>query len=272
MSRSPIFIPSRHRSHIAGTAKVLEKVGVTDFRFIVESDDVAAYSNRFGKERVVELDRRYQEEYETCDDRGLSLPVGPGAPRNMAWDIAVSEGAGWHWVLDDNLRNQLYRYGQDGFTVVRDGTRWFQELEALITSFSNVVMGGPHCESFVSHRHANVRRFVINSRIYSFNLIKNDLPFRWRGRWNEDTILSLDILKAGFATVLSREFLMKKTATQLSKGGNTEAFYKHGTGPKSRMLKIVYPEFVDVVMRYNRIHHYVNYRKHFKHVPLNLHK
>ena len=269
MSKYPIFIPSRHRADIAGTAQILEKAGVPDFRFIVEGEDVSAYADRFGSERVVKLERCYQEEYETCDDLGLSLSVGPGAARNMAWDIAISEGSDWHWVIDDNLIVTLFRYGSDGFTMIKDGVRWFDELETLLTGFTNVVMGGPHCEFFIAHRHANVRRFSPNTRIYSFNLIRNDIPFRWRGRWNEDTILSLDILKAGFATLLSNEYLMKKARTQFVKGGNTEVFYKHGTGPKSRMLKIVYPEYVDIVTRFRRIHHYVDYRKHFGHIPLN---
>ena len=92
---------------------MLEKVGVTDFRFIVESDDVGSHiRNRFEYKVASWLneDRRYQEEYETCDDRGLSgcrlAYVSPAQP--MAPDIAVSEGAlAGHWVLDDNLRNQL---------------------------------------------------------------------------------------------------------------------------------------------------------------------
>ena len=270
MNEYPIFIPSRHRSDIKGTAYILERAGVHDFRFIVKADDVQDYTNHFGKERVVELDERYEEEYETCDDLGFNLPIGPGAPRNMAWDIAKAEGSGWHWVIDDNLIHYLLRYGPDGWTKVSDGQRWFGELEKYITSFSNVVMAGPHCESFLAHRHQSVRRFVPNTRIYSFNLIKNDIPFRWRGRWNEDTILSLDILKSGFATFLSYEYIMKKAMTQKVKGGNTEVFYKHGTGPKSRMLKIVYPEFVDIIIRYGRIHHSVNYRKHFGHIPLRI--
>ena len=41
-----------------------------------------------------------------------------------------------------------------------------------------------------------------HSRIYSCNLIRTDIPYRWRGRYNEDTILSLDILRGGHCTLL----------------------------------------------------------------------
>ena len=41
-----------------------------------------------------------------------------------------------------------------------------------------------------------------------------------------------------------------------------------GTGPKSRLLARVYPEYVRVIRRFNRIHHYIDYKKHFGHIPL----
>ena len=86
------------------------------------------------------------------------------------------------------------------------------------------------------------------------------MKYRWRGRYNEDTILSLDILKDGYCTIQFNAFLQLKTTTQMVKGGNTKEFYaKEGTYPKSKMLADVYPQYAKVVYRFNRIHHHVDY-------------
>ena len=129
-------------------------------------------------------------------------------------------------------------------------------------------MGGPQHEGFVVHRYQQVKRATKNTRIYSFNLIRTRLPYRWRGRFNEDTILSLDMLTNHWATILSYQYMMRKMTTQKVRGGNTDTIYKHGTGPKSRMLGRVYPKYVEVKYQFNRIHHYINYKKHFGDIPL----
>jgi hypothetical protein len=102
--------------------------------------------------------------------------------------------------------------------------------------------------------------FVANTRIYSCNLIKNDAPYRWRGRYNEDTILSLDMLKDGYCTIQFNAFLQLKTTTQVLRGGNSKEFYdKEGTLPKSQMQVDVHPDVSKIVWRFNRIHHHVDY-------------
>ena len=102
--------------------------------------------------------------------------------------------------------------------------------------------------------------FVMNTRIYSFLLIRNDIPYRWRGRYNEDTDLSLRVLKDGWCTVQFNAFLAGKCTTQKIKGGNTEEFYsKEGTYPKSKMLEDMHPDVAKVVWKFNRWHHHVDY-------------
>ena len=264
---SPIFIPSRGRADITGAAAMLDKIGCPDYRIIVEQDEKAAYTNRWGSERVLVLPVEFQQAYDPLDGHGQKYSLGSGPSRNYAWHLAKEMGTPWHWLIDDNV-TQVYRYGMDGVTVVSRGPEWFRDLEKYITQWVNVGMGGPQAESFVAHRHQNTRRAVKNTRIYSFNLIRTDMPFRWRGRWNEDTILSLDMLTRGWATILCYHYLMKKPESRRVKGGNTDELYKHGTGPKSRLLAAAYPKYVDVRYRFGRIHHFVNYKKHFGDIPL----
>lgn len=100
----------------------------------------------------------------------------------------------------------------------------------------------------------------MNTRIYSCNLIRNDTPYRWRGRYNEDTDISLRMLKDGWCTVQFNAFLQEKIKTQTLKGGNTGEFYaKEGTGPKSEMQVAMHPDVSRIVYKFGRIHHQVDY-------------
>ncbi len=122
------------------------------------------------------------------------------------------------------------------------------------------------------HRSCRTKHppFTTGTRIYSCNLIRNDLPFRWRGRYNEDTILSLDLLTAGWCTVQFNAFMQKKMGTQRIGGGNTAEFYaQEGTLPKSRMLVRAYPKLARLVWKFNRWHHTVDYSS-FQHLTLKL--
>jgi hypothetical protein len=103
-------------------------------------------------------------------------------------------------------------------------------------------------------------------------LIKNDIPFRWRGRYNEDTDLSLRILSDGYATVLFNMFTCDKQRTMRMKGGNTDELYKQdkefdGRLAMARHLQKQYPDIVDIKWKYGRWQHVVDYTK-YRHNPL----
>ena len=103
--------------------------------------------------------------------------------------------------------------------------------------------------------------FILNTRIYSCLLIENSSGYRWRGRYNEDTDLSLRVLKDGLCTIQFNAFLCGKVTTQRMKGGNTDEFYAgEGTLPKSQMLADMHPDVAKVVWKFNRWHHSVNYK------------
>ena len=128
-------------------------------------------------------------------------------------------------------------------------------------------MAGPNYFMFVSRKNP-VPPFVKNTRIYSCNLIRNDVPFRWRGRYNEDTDLSLRMLKANWCTIQFNAFMQLKTTTQKLRGGNSEEFYdKEGTKPKSQMQVDMHPDVSKIVWKFGRWHHSVKYSL-FKNINL----
>lgn len=254
----PVYIVSKGRWESRLTSKYLEAMGIP-YLVVIERQEFEQYAAVIDPAKILILDPRYQAEYDTFDDLGDTKSKGPGAARNFAWDHAIASGATWHWVMDDNIRG-FYRFNRNMKIPVSDGTV-FRCMEDFVLRFDNVAMAGPNYFMFCS-RKTQQPPFVLNTRIYSCNLIRNDVPFRWRGRYNEDTDLSLRILKAGLCTVQFQAFLQYKMPTQTVKGGNDADFYaREGTLPKSRMLVQMHPDVSRLAWRFGREHHYVDYSR-----------
>ena len=272
-NRFPLYIPTKGRYDYMHTAIALTAMNVKH-RLIVEPQEVDLYMKSVRDKglisEIVPLDMSFKEKYDTCDDLGLTRSVGPGAARNFAWQHSIDLGYSHHWVMDDNI-NWFYRFNHNLKTPCRSSA-YFRVMEDFTLRYDNVAMSGPNYFMFVK-RKDKLPPFVINTRIYSCNFIKNDLPFRWRGRYNEDTILSLDILKAGHCTIQFNTYLQEKLPTQTIKGGNTDEFYHAegelkagdryadgGTDAKSQMLVDQHPDVAKVVHKFGRTHHQVSFK------------
>jgi hypothetical protein len=253
----PLYIVSKGRWDSRLTSKSLEYMK-TPYFVVIEKQEFKQYASVINRRKLLVLDKKYQEDYDTFDDLGFSKSKGPGAARNFAWEHSISNGHKWHWVMDDNI-DGFYRFNKNLKVPVSNGAI-FLAMEDFCLRYKNIAMAGPNYHMFVTRKSGKIPPFIMNTRIYSCNLIRNDIPIRWRGRYNEDTDLSLRMLKAGFCTVQFNAFLQYKITTQLLKGGNTDAFYaKEGTLPKSSMLYRMHPDVTRVVFKFGRWHHHVNY-------------
>ena len=67
-------------------------------------------------------------------------------------------------------------------------------------------------------------------------------------------------MKDGWCTIQFNAFIQEKATTQTMKGGNTDEIYKEGTLNKSKMLEELHPDVAEVVWKFNRWHHHVDYR------------
>lgn len=255
----PLYIPSKGRFDSMLTSKALDRMGVPH-RIVIEESEYLKYLEAVSgdKAKLLILDMAYKEKYELCDEFGLSKSTGSGPARNFIWEHSISEGWDWHWIMDDNIRC-FYRNHQNNRIEVLSGAI-FRAMEDFVLRYKNIGMAGPCYSMFaIIPKMEQMTPFIMNTRIYSCNFIRNDLPFRWRGRFNEDTILSLDMLKAGLCTVQFYAFLQNKMATQTMSGGNTDEIYQEGTMEKSRMLVREHPDVAKVTWEYGRWHHHVDY-------------
>jgi hypothetical protein len=253
----PVYIVSKGRWESRLTSKALEFMGVP-YKIVVEAQEYEQYSAVIDHKKILVLTEMYLDQYDTCDVFRRTKSVGPGAARNFVWDHATETGAKRHWVLDDNF-DAFQRLNRNIMAEVTSGTI-FKAAEDFVDRYNNVPVAGFNYYNFCKATDP-VPPLVFNTRIYSCLLIKNDAPYRWRGRYNEDTDLSLRVLKDGLCTIQFNAFLAGKVTTQRMKGGNTKDFYAvEGTLAKSQMLADLHPDVASVVWRFNRWHHHVDYR------------
>jgi hypothetical protein len=129
----------------------------------------------------------------------------------------------------------------------------------LFDRYENVAIAGFQYES-LTPRKSKTPPFRLNRRIYSCILIQNNLPYRWRGRYNEDTDLSLRALKDGWCTILFFAFLAGKLPTMAVKGGNTDELYKDdGRLKMAESLRAQHPDVATITWKWGRWQHQVDY-------------
>lgn len=255
----PIYVVSKNRSEKCTTSRFLSQMEVEHY-VVVEPSDYNDYKEKVENKyaNILLLDMSYKDNYDTFDDLGDTKSKGPGGARNFCWEHSIKNGYKWHWVMDDNANEGFHYMYKNQKIKCRSGSI-FRAMEDFVDRYDNIAIAGPNYSKFCDMA-SKTPAFITNTRIYSFLLIRNDIPYRWRGRYNEDTDLSLRALKDGWCTVQFNAFLAGKATTQKIGGGNTHEFYAHeGTLPKSEMLEKMHPDVAKVVWKFNRWHHHVDY-------------
>lgn len=242
--RYPVYIISKGRHESRNTSRHLDKIGVP-YHIVIEPQEYRAYSSVIDPAKILTLPFS-------------NLGQGSIPARNWVWDHAIGTGAERHWILDDNI-NGFYRFQKNLKTPVGDGAI-FRAAEDYVDRYMNVAIAGFNYFMFVT-RKSPIPPITLNTRIYSCILLKNDLPYRWRGRYNEDTDLSIRVLKDGLCTVLFNAFLAYKLPTMTMKGGNTDELYQgDGRLKMAESLRDQHPDIVHVTTKFKRPQHHVNYK------------
>lgn len=262
--RYPIYIISKGRHESMLTSRSLRRMNIKH-TIAIEPQDKDNY--------LKALENYDLENHVTL----MILPFsnhgdGPGRARNYCWEHSIECGFERHWVLDDNIFD-FYRFNRN-MKIRAETDAIFRASEDFVDRYENLPLAGFNYLGFLVATEKNPP-IILNTRIYSCLLIENSCKYRWRGRYNEDTDLSLRVLKDGDCTVQFNAFLQDKVHTQAMKGGNTEEFYHKeivadkkewvnyinplGTINKSQMLVDMHPDVAKMVWKFNRWHHHVDY-------------
>lgn len=247
-SKYPIFIISKGRWEKRLTVKAFDKINI-DYKIVVEPAEYEKYAEVIDDKMIIIAPENFSEKGQG------SIPI-----RNFVFDYAKKKGYEKHWIWDDNIAS-IMRNDKNSRIKCNTATPLLI-CEEFTDRFQNIALSGMNYDFFLIQKD-KPPPFRFNTRIYSNILINHKIPFKWRGRYNEDTDLSLRCLKAGWNTILFNAFLVEKSTTLTEKGGNTDTIYNRGDKRRlfAESLKKQHPDCVKITWKYNRWHHQVDYRK-----------
>lgn len=208
--RYPVYIISKGRADTRLTSKAFEWLGIP-YHIVVEPQEYNQYAAVINPEKILVTPFS-------------NLGQGGIPARNFVWEHSIAAGAERHWIFDDNISG-FCRF-HDNLKVEVDSGILHKLIEDFVDRYENMAMAAFNYDYFAPRKQgAKIKPITLNTRCYSGILLSNKIPHRWRGRYNEDTDLSLRILKDGLCTVLFNAFLMYKKPTLTMKGGNTDQLY-----------------------------------------------
>jgi hypothetical protein len=226
------------------------------YRIVIEPQEFSSYSKVINESKILVLP--------FCNLGKGSIPA-----RNWVWQHAISEGHKRHWILDDNIAG--FRKLENKKRVKITDHKCFSQIEDFVDRFVNVPMAGMQYTGFMvsessTAKGAAKKPITMNTRVYSCILLENKTKHRWRGRYNEDTDLSIRFLKDGDCTMLFNYYMCDKQATMTMKGGNTDQLYKQNENFDGRLemanhLLRQHPDVTKVIYRWGRWQHCVNFNK-----------
>ena len=258
----PIFVVSKGRylPKLWHSSTRLSQMCVEHF-LVVEPQELELYSKNFTNPYVtiIPMDLEYKKFYDVFSNLGNTNSTGPGAARNFCIDLARKWGYKYCHIWDDNIDGTNLRFR--GHRLLNRSEEMFATLEEFVERYENVPLAGFNYSSFCVDGNRQ-GPYISNTRIYSMIMIETSGKWYFRGRYNEDTDLSLRVLKEGLCTIQLNAFLGEKLNTQKVKGGNTDEFYdkdEGGTIPKTQMLYDMHPDVTKIVYKFRRVHHVVDY-------------
>lgn len=243
----PIYIISKGRYEKTLTADNFEKSGL-DYLIAVEPQEYDLYCKKLGEKRVLKLPFS-------------NLGLGSYPARNFCWEHSKTLGHKYHYLFDDNIQ-RWYKWIDGKRKPIDDLKPALLFLENFVNK-NNITIGAFEEPNFVVKPPK--KPFKINCHAYSAMLIKNDIPYRWRLKYNEDVDLCLQVLHNGGSTASCVYYMADKVSTaQKMKGGNQTELYQGNKAEKNllkaKMLEAVWPQYAKTVIRFNRHHHLVNWR------------
>lgn len=253
----PFYIPTRGRPDRQLTAGRLLTIGITP-TLVVEDAEYDAYVAANPACNIEVWPSSYMDDYERTPE--LDPHPTTGAAHNFAWDHSRAAGFTHHWILDDNIRTFWHRSDQGRYSG-KPTAKHFRWHESLMLRYRNLAGF-----SLGQGMTFGDKPFRLNTRLYCAVLYRNDLNeygIKWRRGLNDDTIVSLDILKTHYwCTAESHMLGIQKLPTSRKgrlPGGMTDFYANGGFARKAAEAARIHPDCVRIVERFGRIHHHISY-------------
>lgn len=199
----------------------------------VEPCEYDYYDKWINKEfaTLIKVSRNFHEE-----------KMGSCLVRNYILDWGYEKGYDRVWMLDDNIKRYSRYY--NGFKDHIEGNHIFTSIENYISTYDNVGCVSHNFHPFIVEGQP-ITCLVKNGKCFSSLLILTRHDLRFRGKYNEDHIYSMECIEKGLCNLCFNHILYDKATSGLTKGGNAQGLYKcktstNGSGYKDKYNYMVH--------------------------------
>ena len=212
----PIAIVSYSRCNQYGrTHKTLTDMKVKHYLF-VEPDQHEEYFKWYNPEYCTLI--MGSENYHTHQ-------MGSTPMRNYILDYFKEKGFSKCWLLDDNIKR--YVKLQHGTKNAIVSSVVFTHIENYVEQYNNVGIASHNFSPEV--RENDCRTCLVkNGKQFSSLLIPLDNDIRFRYKYNEDHLISMEYINKGFCNLCFNSVSYDKNTSGSDKGGNAQGIYKVG--------------------------------------------
>lgn len=126
------------------------------------------------------------------------------------------------WLLDDNIKSYKRLYQGSKNTI--KSYEIFNSVENYIKNCDNVGLVSHNFNPFVSEGDARAV-LVKNGKCFSSMLIKTDQEIRFKYKYNEDHLISMEYIEKGYCNLCFNNVLYDKNTSGDDAGGNRKTLY-----------------------------------------------
>ena len=233
----PIGIVSYSRCNQFGrTHKTLTDMKVQHYLF-VEPDQHEEYYKWYDPEYCKLI--MGSENYHTQQ-------MGSTPMRNYILDYFKDKGFSKCWLLDDNIKR--YNRLQHGTKNPINSSVVFTHVENYIDQYNNVGIASHNFNPEI--RENDCRTCLVkNGKQFSSLLIPLDNDIRFRYKYNEDHLISIEYINKGFCNLCFNSVCYDKNTSGSDKGGNAQSIYKVGEEVDGYKLKYDYTKCLLTVLQ-----------------------
>lgn len=230
MNKYPIYIPSKGRSEINITPKILLNEGLK-FYLVVEPKDYDDYKKHFNPDILLVL---------PMNDGGVAYV------RRFIKEHSTKNKDKYHWQIDDNIKGFKVRMNNKNEPSTAEHN--LSLVENFIDNNDNVGVAGLRHIMYAWTKNTD---HTHNQQCVSCILINNDIQSNWRDGVIDDTDFSLQVLNEGFSTIIFDKLVMDKLPIKKLSGGCTELYYNDDTIRNTRQerLKELWPDTFEIVVK-----------------------
>ena len=225
----PISILSYGRYNQNKTSKYLLKCKIKHYIFVEECEYDLYMNNYYNK--INEEDKYLVNIINTYKDFHL-YNLGGSPVRNYILDYWLKKGFERCWMLDDNIN--FYKRFNGGVKNKIYSDLIFSSIETYIEEYDNVGICSHNLDSFITGGNSRTI-IVLNEKHYSSLLLLTDKQFRFKHKYNEDVLISIDYVISGKINFCFNHILLNKNTSGKDSGGNTNTIYKNSTNEGYKM-------------------------------------